>query len=91
MGIKRKVFRGAEGSNLRSETLSQPCVTGDFGSGAAMNVISLPSGSKAHTVAKMSISGVLEETKSFAFTGPTISRSCAQGEVEKVTPSLSAA
>jgi hypothetical protein len=56
-----------------------------------MNVISLPSGSKAHTVANMSISGVLKETKSFAFTGPTISRSCAQGEVEKVTPSLSAA
>src|SRR5215831_1769702 len=51
-----------------------------------MNVISSPCGLKAQTVAKMSISRVLDETKSFAFTGPTISASCAQGAVEKVTP-----
>src|SRR5216684_467274 len=33
-------------------------------------------------VAKMSISRVLDETKSLAFTGPTISTSCSQGAVE---------
>src|SRR5262249_15583490 len=53
-----------------------------------MNVISSPCGSKAQTVAKMSISRVLDETNSLAFTGPTISTSCSQGAVEKVTPSL---
>src|SRR5262249_44126160 len=65
MGIIREVFGRSLPVQFALRDSSHPCVTGAFGSGAAMKVISSPCGSKAQTVAKMSISRVLDETKSF--------------------------
>src|SRR5881628_12611 len=51
--------RERRGSSFRCETRSQPCETGALGSTADRNVISFPLGSKARSVAKMSMSSVL--------------------------------
>jgi hypothetical protein len=61
-----------------------------LGSVALKKVTSLPSWSNARSVAKISISTVLDETKSFATTGPAISISWSSGPVANATPSLCA-